>query len=651
MTALDRSKLILAALASLLALTLTGCSGGDDTAGDEEANDAIAESEAYYAAHPDFFRFATPEDLPDGLEWEDGSELPEFSSPEAKRGGTWYNWFISYPRTLRRIGPDASGTFRPFLLDDYSLCVVEPHPNIRGAYYPGLANAWSIDWENNRVFFKLDPNARYSDGVQVTADDYLFMFYFMQQDYHQEPWSTNWYRIGETYTNITKYDDFTISIGLAEMKPDVFRLFEEDIAPKPRHFFKNYGPDYVERYQWKFEPTTGPYVILDKDIKKGRTIALTRLDDWWADEKPFWRHRFNPDRIQFQTIRDTDKALEAFRKGELDAFEYMTVPEFWHLKFPNDAPEVQNGYIAKYKQYTDKPRPNYGVWLNKSKPLLDNHDIRVGIAYALNLQLAIDQIFRGDYERSNTFAEGYGRYTNTDIKARPFSAEKALESFAKAGFTERGPDGILVNDQGQRLSFELSNGRPQLEAYITILKEEAVKAGLEIRIKNMDFTTAAKQWQEKNHEMALTAYNVSVELYPRFFDFFHSFNALTADGKPKPTTNNLTVTAYPEWDKLIERYDSSMDLDEIKDISWKLQELIHEDAAYIPAHKVSYYRVALWRWIKFPKEFDTRVSNVWDQFRVAWIDEEEKAKTLEAMKNDETFEPTIKVFDEYRVGE
>lgn len=649
----DRSKhrTWLSAMALLTAFTLAGCGGGDSedsAAAEEEGGNSLEAAEAYYAEHPEFFTFASPEELPEEIEWYDASDLPEFASPDAKRGGILFDWQLSYPRTLRVIGPDSNSGFRRYLLDDYGFRVVQPHPNLPGEYYPALADAWYIDWDNNRVFFKLDPDATYSDGVKITADDYLFMFYFMQQSFHQEPWSTNWYRIGETYTNITKYDDHTISISVAEAKPDIFRLFEEDVRPVPSHHYTNYGDDFVQRYQWTFEPTSGPYVVLPDDVKKGRSIAVTRLDDWWGDDKRFLRNRFNFDKRVFATIRDQDKALEAFKKGELDFFN-LTTPEFWHLKLPDSAPEVQNGYIHKITHYTQKPRPNWGVWINKSKPLLKDRDIRVGIAYALNFELAIDQVFRGDYERANSWGEGYGEYQNKNIKAREFSVEKAMESFAKAGFTQRGSDGILVNGEGERLSIELTNGRPTLKDFVTILKEEAQKAGLEIRIKDLDIMTAFKQSQEKNHESILTAYNVSVELYPRYFDFFHSYNALTEDGEPKPTTNNLTITAYPEWDELIDTYRESHDLDEIKKISWELQELVHEDAAFIPGWKATFIRTGLWRWMRYPEGFDTRVSNSWDQFGIMWMDTDAREATRSAMKRGETFEPVIKEFDQYHV--
>jgi hypothetical protein len=56
---------------------------------------------------PLFFRDATPADVPAGLTWENGMDLPDFGSPEAKKGGTVFMTIQDYPRTLRTVGPDA----------------------------------------------------------------------------------------------------------------------------------------------------------------------------------------------------------------------------------------------------------------------------------------------------------------------------------------------------------------------------------------------------------------------------------------------------------------------------------------------------------------------------------------------------------------
>jgi microcin C transport system substrate-binding protein len=617
------------------------CFAGCAKSKTEAARDITAEAQAYYKAHPDFFFNATPADLPKGLKWEDGNDVPEFADPQAKRGGTLHFWIDDFPRTLRFVGPDANGSFRSYILDDISIgllgnSVIQVQPNT-GQYYPGLAKQWALDPDGRTMYFKLDPDAHYSDGVPIKADDFFFTFFFFRSTYINDPWSNNFY--STNFGRIIKYDDYTIALSWKEAKPDIYDKLGQ-FVPVPEHFYKELGPDFPERYQWQIEPTTGAYTVLPEDIHKGSSIELTRVKNWWASDKRFYRYRYNVEREHFDVIRDPNKALEAFKRGDLDYFG-LTNPDNWYNKVPDSEPSVQKGYLHKAIFYNEVPVPNYGLWLNQTMPLLDNHDVRVGIAYASNFDLVDQSFFRGDYVRLQTGSDGYLEVPFPDIHARPFSVEKALESFAKAGFTKRGPDGILVDDKGRRLSFNLSTGYERFRDVLTILKQEAAKAGLEFTVEILDGTTAFKKVQEKQHQIGFTAFAVTPEKYPRYWDFYHSSNK-------KPQTNNLTMTADPEMDKLIEQYDRSTSMDDIRRLATELEKKVYENAAFIPAFKAPFYRVGYWRWIRWPKGFNVRLSSVADTFGLEWIDEDLKKETLAAQASGQTFPPSIEVYDQWK---
>lgn len=650
--------------ASLALLLLSGCGGSSDDASSSgfEPYDNTAEVDAYYAEHADFFRFKTPEDLPAKLSWENGQDLPEFASPEAKKGGTRRGRLQDFPRTLRTIGPDANGGFRPFLLDDNAMGFAQRHPNItdvrQGGFYffPGIAEQWALDYDNQQVFVKIHPNASWSDGEPITTEDITFSFYFHQAPHHKSLWYNDWYGFGTNYTHVTVYDDKTFAIGLAEKRPNMLNLVL-GLNPQPRHFFREYGPDFVERYQWRFVPTSGPYVVNDEDIRKGRSITLTRLADWWAKDLNFWRYRHNYDRVRLDVIRETPKAFESFLRGELDAFG-MTIPEYHYEKLPDDHPRVEKGYIQKTTFFNDVPRPSYGLWVNRSKSLLENRDVRVGINFATNWELICEQYFRSDAIRMNTTADGYGDFTHPTLKARPFDTQKAIEAFAKAGFNERGSDGILVNAQGQRLSFEITTGYEPLKDILTILKEEAAKAGLEFRLEVLDSTAAWKKVQEKNHEISFSAFGVGAEMYPRYKETYHSErayeNAWLEDGSPNPDrkvktqSNNLMIIAIPELDKLIEAYDDSESVDEMIQLARQMEEIIYEDASFVPGFVIPFIRSATWRWIVYPEEFATKLVGGGTNYGLSWIDEDKKNETLDAVKKGEpTFEPSVRIIDTY----
>jgi len=608
---------------------------------------------------PKFFRLATIDDLPDNLVWEDGGELPEIGSPDAVKGGIRYRALQDFPRTLRRLGPDANGGFRPFILDDVVMQLGRRHPNDTSTgpngfrYIPGVAQSWAADRDNKTVYVRIHPDARWSDDPPITSDDMLFTFFLYQTPYINAPWYNNWYN--RNYTKITRYDDKTFSITLREAKPDfVGRVLE--LEPLPKHFYRELGEDYVERYQWRFVPTSGAYIVRPEDVKKGRSIALTRLKDWWAKDLKSWRYRFNYDSIHFSIIRDTAKTFETFRKGELDAFG-LNLAEYWYDKLPDTDPLIVNGYLHKATFYNDTPRPTYGLWMNESRPLLGNPDIRVGIQFATNWKLVIDKFFRGDYTRMRTTSDGYGEFTEPTITARDFSVDQALESFTRAGFTTRGSDGVLVNEAGQRLSFTLSTGYESLRDVLTILREEALKCGLEYRLEVLDGTAAWKKVQEKKHDIHFSAFGVSPEMYPRFWETYHSVNAYdlaflpndtpNPDRKVKVQTNNLQSIADPEFDRMIEAYRASEDAEEMKQLAFAMEKVLYDDASFSPGFVRPFYRTGYWRWIKWPEDFNVKISQSVGEWHLDWMEPGAKQETLEAKRKKEPFPAQINVYDQY----
>ena len=49
----------------------------------------------------------------------------------------------------------------------------------------------------------------------------------------------------------------------------------------------------------------------------------------------------------------------------------------------------------------------------------------------MNFDMVLEKIFRGDFVRMNTVADGYGERSHPTLKAREFSVEKALNFLVK----------------------------------------------------------------------------------------------------------------------------------------------------------------------------------------------------------------------------
>jgi len=668
-----------------LGLLLSGCGRKEATANSGTAGDAkastieatnkyptsgpmAAELAAALEKEKEFFVVKTAADLPANLKWENGDDLPEFADPKAKKGGTFNTYLQDFPRTVRVIGPDATGGIRQYLWDFVEMYPAQEHPNQPGKVHPGFAKEWASDPATRTVYFRINENARWSDGQPLTTDDVLFSLYLYRSPHIREPWYNDFHT--KTWDRVTIYDRHTYALTMKELRPDFVVRASQGFYLFPKHAMADFGSDYIEKYQWRILPTLGAYTIRPEDLEKGRSVALTRIQNWWARDLKFWRGRFNPDRYRFTVIRDVDKAFETFLRGDVDYFLPMTAaPKYWYDLLPDKHPDVAAGYIHKAKFFNRIPRPDWGLWINRTKPLLDQQEIRTGIQFAANFDRVASQFYRGDAVQMKTRSDGYSWRTHPTISARKFDPVKAREHFAKAGFADQGPDGILRNAQGQRLSFTVTTYRPDIRDVMAILKSEAAKAGIEFNLEVLDQTTGWKKVQEKNHDIALVALSRSPELFPRYWEMYHGSNAFTdaylkpdgsptarfADGKLNPTpkqpraqTNNMTMTYLPELDKLIEAYDRAETLEAMKPIAAKIEELLYQDAAWVPGWAVPFYRLAYWRWVKWPEGFNVMLSRTADEYFVHWIDPELREETKAAKRKGQTFPPQVLTFDQFK---
>jgi microcin C transport system substrate-binding protein len=108
------------------------------------------------------------------------------------------------------------------------------------------------------------------------------------------------------------------------------------------------------------------------------------------------------------------------------------------------------------------------------------------------------------------------------------------------------------------------------------------------------------------------------------------------------------VMANPEIDRLITLYDKEEDIEEMKRLAFKLQELIHEEASFSPGFNLTFIRNGAWRWIGFPPEGNVKIASDIFEFSLTWIDEDLKKETKAAMESGKTFPPAIRIFDKYK---
>ena len=103
-----------------------------------------------------------------------------------------------------------------------------------------------------------------------------------------------------------------------------------------------------------------------------------------------------------------------------------------------------------------------------------------------------------------------------------------------------------------------------------------------------------------------------------------------------------------QMDKILEANRNARSLEEIRETSWKLEEIFHERAVWVPAYYRPFYRTGYWRWIRLPENFNVRLGNEPEMSHVHWIDPEIKQETLKAKTTGAIFPEKSLIFDQHR---
>lgn len=571
--------------------------------------------------------------LDEDLKWLTNDNEPVIASPDAKKGGTFNLFILSFPLTFRVVGPDSNSSTRSFFLDN-EMSLVDYHGDTE-KIIPAIATHWAFGRDGRTMYFKLNPDAKWSDGKPVTADDFIYTIEFMRSKHIQAPWYNDYYT--RDIEKVTKYGDHLLSVTATKRVPELWLTLS--INPTPKHYYVKLNSGFVSDYNWKIVPNTGPYIL--KDYSKGKYLLFERKKDWWAKDLRYYKNRFNVDFFKLSVLRDVDVAFEYFKKGKLD-FYGATRAAVWHEKGKGEL--FDNGYVERVWFYNQTMRSPYGLYLNLDNEIFKDRNLRYALAHAINFDKINKQILRGEASRLQTFFQGYGKYTNNSIRAREFNIAKT-ESFMKASGWKRGEDGIWTKD-GRRYSVTISYGQALLTPRVVVMKEEAKKAGIELNLELLDPSNNYKKIMEKKHEIAYMGWGTG--LRPQPWEHFHSENA------HKPQTNNVNNLDDPEMDKLINQYRNSTDEKELVKLSLQIQEKIHESGVWIPLDTLPFYRSFYWRWIKYPAVPGYKNSTqIFDEPASAgyfWIDEDIKNETMDAMKSNKKFKPVVNIITKYKKG-
>ena len=104
-----------------------------------------------------------------------------------------------------------------------------------------------------------------------------------------------------------------VAVTLPVAKPDL--IYHTNLSPIAEHFYGKLDKDFIKKFNWKVPPVTGPYTITK--VKKGKSVTFSKVKNWWAQDRAWFKNRFNIDKIVFKVIRDQNVAFEHLKKGKL----------------------------------------------------------------------------------------------------------------------------------------------------------------------------------------------------------------------------------------------------------------------------------------------------------------------------------------------
>jgi microcin C transport system substrate-binding protein len=585
---------------------------------------------------------ATPVTLPANIQWTTNNDDPPIGSTQALKGGTLRDAIGAYPLTFRLMGPNANDGFASWnRLFTMAFSLVSRHP-VTDRFIPIMATHWSIQPDQKTIFFKLDRDARFSDGRPITAVDYVLTWRMMQSEHIIDPFYNNYAK--RYYASVDRVDDYTLRV--VGTRPSWRPLSDYGgLWPTPAHATV-LDADWVKRTTNQVQLAPGPYVVSER--VRGESVTFERLSTWWGDGKRYFQGLYNFERIHLRVISQ-ERTLDYLRRGELDVMQVGSAKS-WNEDFGFAA--VKNGWVHRARVMVDRPSGISGLHMNVQAPIFQDKRVRQAMQHLFNFERINRNLMFNEYFRLVSFFEG-SEYANPELRPYDFNPAKARALLAQAGwhrppslrtdstwqrfwrgvqgllFTRTDSDDVLVNQRGDKLSFTLVYGSKALERHLTVVQQDFRRAGVDMRLQLLEPGTAFERGLERKYEMTMTGRTSGFYPSPRQYlgtEFKHSTN-----------NNNIWGFGTPHVDQLITMYEDEMDLPARQAAMHQVDRIVHDEAFYIPFWTAPYIRIAYWDYMRFPEFYLPKRSEQLTDYLVSWIDPQRQAALKQAMQNNTPF--------------
>lgn len=554
--------------------------------------------------------------------WETNTSFDLIGDPRAVKGGVIRTYMASFPGTLRMAGPEWN-TGANYMINGlvYETMVGLDPTTLQ--YMPVLATHWQIAPDRLTYRFRLDPNARFSDGSPVTAEDVVASWEFHTDKTLQDLYFYTEYNKLEKPVAESKYivrwkakqlrwDNFFTAAGMRVFPAKILKTFD--------------GAGYLRDYNFKLLPGTGPYIVTDTDVKKGVSISIRRRKDYWAANYRANVGQYNFDEVRNIVVRDQNLAFEQFKKGDLDFYD-VNISKQWVEDLNTD--EFQRGLLVKRKVFNNYPANTQFLAFNTRRQPWDDIRLRKAFTFLFNREQLIKTLFYNEYLPLNSFFPGTV-YENPNNPKNLYDPQQALKLLADAGWNSRDSQGRLTKN-GQPLQIELLYDDKGTEKWLTVYQEDLRKVGIGLNLRLVNPETEFKMLMQRQFDLAFSSWGVGSPFPNPHPEYYSS----TAD---IPNTNNISGFKDKRIDQICDQYDVEFDLNKRIALIQEFDGILTNQYQYINAWYLPADRIAYANRFGMPKGMYSRIGDYIGSLapgipQLWWSDPDRAKKADQAMRD------------------
>jgi microcin C transport system substrate-binding protein len=265
--------------------------------------------------------------------------------------------------------------------------------------YGLLAQSVRVSGDKLDYRFRLRPEARFSDGTRVSADDVAFSLNVLKEKGHP------------IYAQLLKEVERASAEG-----PDVVHVRFVKDRSRDAHLIVVGMPVFSATWWNRRDfaaPTldaplgSGAYKV--KAFEQGRFIEYGRRPDYWGEKLPVNLGQNNFDRLRFEYYRERQVAFEAFKAGAINYHEEYT-SRFWATSY--DFPAAKDGRVKKEELHDGSPSRTQGWYLNTRREQFKDPRVREAIGLAFDFEWTNKNVMYSLYKRTISF------FPNSDMEAK-----------------------------------------------------------------------------------------------------------------------------------------------------------------------------------------------------------------------------------------